>query len=176
MEQIELIRAKPEDAALVHALQLEAFWPLYQLYHDDETSPAKESIERILEKITDPNGEFYIIHLDKRPIGGIRIRHYENGRKLENVNWISPLFIIPGFQNRGIAQQVIRMVMDSYPRTVTWKLDTIKQEKKNCHLYERCGFRQTGDEYRIHEGMSLIEYEKKGCIEEEPKDLRGGNQ
>ena len=115
MEQIELIRAKPEDAALVHALQLEAFWQLYQLYHDDETSPAKESIERILEKITDPNGEFYIIHLDKRPIGGIRIRHYENGRKLENVNWISPLFIIPGFQNKGIAQQVIRMVMDSYP-------------------------------------------------------------
>lgn len=43
-------------------------------------------------------------------------------------------------------------------------------------LSGRCGFRQTGDEYRIHEGMSLIEYEKKGCLEEEPKDLRGGNQ
>lgn len=57
LEQIELIRAKPEDAALVHALQLEAFWPLYQIYQDDETSPAKESTERILEKITDPDGD-----------------------------------------------------------------------------------------------------------------------
>ncbi|HIS27476.1 MAG TPA: hypothetical protein IAA57_11410 [Candidatus Pullilachnospira intestinigallinarum] len=57
MEQIELIRAKPEDAALVHALQLEAFWPLYQIYQDDETSPAKESTERILKKITDPDSD-----------------------------------------------------------------------------------------------------------------------
>ena len=66
MEQIELIRAKPEDAALVHALQLEAFWPLYQIYQDDETSPAKESTERILEKITDPDGDGQLRHRSRQ--------------------------------------------------------------------------------------------------------------
>lgn len=50
-DAIELKLSAPEDAKLLHKLQVEAFLPLYEKYHDDDMSPAKESLERIREKI-----------------------------------------------------------------------------------------------------------------------------
>ena len=47
-----------------------------------------------------------------------------------------------------------------YPDAVTWRLDTIKQEKGNCHLYEKCGFIRTGGERIVNENMTLVDYEK----------------
>lgn len=164
-EQVKLVPAKEEDAELLYRLQREAFLPLYEKYRDDETSPAKETREQILAKIRDCHGTFYKICLGRYPIGGIRVRCHDNGVVYQNIRWIAPLFIIPDFQNRGIAQQVIQKVMGNDSETVIWKLDTIKQEEKNCHLYEKCGFRRVGEEHIIHAGMSLIEYEKRGFLE-----------
>ncbi len=42
---IELKLATEEEAESLHRLQVEAFMPLYEKYRDDDTSPAKESIE-----------------------------------------------------------------------------------------------------------------------------------
>ena len=42
-----------------------------------------------------------------------------------------------------------------------WKLDTILQEPGNCHLYEKCGFVQVGEEHIINDKMTLIDYEKR---------------
>jgi hypothetical protein len=39
-----------------------------------------------------------------------------------------------------------------------WELDTIKQEGKLCHLYEKMGYKQTGREETIKEGMTLVFY------------------
>ena len=51
-------------------------------------------------------------------------------------------------------------MFDLYEDTITWRLDTIKQEKGNCHLYEKCGFVRVGGEHIVNEFMTLIEYEK----------------
>lgn len=160
---IELKLATPEDAQLLHKLQVEAFLPLYEKYHDDDMSPAKESLERIREKIEENHSEFYLICFEKQAVGGIRIRHHHKGEKAEHVSWISPLFIIPAFQGKGIAQRVIQKVFSLYPETLTWKLETIKQETGNCHLYEKCGFVRSGTEEVINEQMTLVEYEKN-CV------------
>ena len=162
-EAIELKLAAIEDAKLLHELQIEAFLPLYEKYHDDDMSPAKESLERIREKIEENHSEFYLIYLKKQAVGGIRIRHHYKGEKAEHVSWISPLFIIPAFQGKSIAQRVIHQVFSLYPETLTWKLDTIKQETGNCHLYEKCGFVRSGTEEVINEQMTLVEYEKN-CV------------
>lgn len=162
-DAIELKLATPEDAKLLHKLQVEAFLPLYEKYHDDDMSPAKELLEKVRGKIEEPDSEFYIIQFEGNDIGGIRVRHYQNGAKVENVNWISPIFVIPEFQNRGIAQRAIQKVFELYPETLTWKLDTIKQEVGNCHLYEKCGFVRSGTEEVINEQMTLVEYEKN-CV------------
>ena len=47
-----------------------------------------------------------------------------------------------------------------HPEVKTWKLDTIKQEPRNCHLYEKCGFVRTGQEEVVNERLTLVFYEK----------------
>lgn len=159
--EIELIRAGNQDLKLLHRLQKEAFMPLYEKYHDDDTSPAMETEERLLKKIEDPNAIFYIIYCEKQPVGGIRISCHRGKTAItEDVRWISPLFIIPQYQNMGIAQCVLKRIFTLYPDTVSLKLATIKQEKRNCHLYEKCGFVRVGEDKIINDKMTLVFYEK----------------
>lgn len=161
MDTIRLVLATEKDAELLHRLQVEAFMPLYEKYHDDETSPAKESLDTVRWKITDRvKSDFYIIEFENEPVGGIRVRNHNGGNITEGVRWISPIYVIPAFQGRGIAQKVIDKVFDMYPDTPTWRLDTIKQEPGNCHLYEKCGFVRYGDEDVVNEKMTLVKYEK----------------
>ena len=35
---------------------------------------------------------------------------------------------------------MIEQLFGIYPNTIEWRLDTIKQETGNCHLYEKYGF------------------------------------
>ena len=156
-ESMKMVKATGKDVELLHRLQVKAFMPLYEKYHDD-ASPAKESRERLLKKIEDANSDFYIVYKEKEPIGGIRVKYGETAN--ENVKRIAPIFIIPEYQNRGIAQQVLHRIFKLYPDTITWKLDTIKQEKGNCHLYEKCGFKKTGADKIVNDKMTLIDYER----------------
>lgn len=157
---IELVRADVEDAELLHKLQIEAFMPLYERYHDDTTSPAKETLEKIAEKIVEPYSEFYIIRFEGVNVGGIRIRHHEGKTVLKNASWISPVFVIPAFQNKGIAGKVLQIVFGLYPKMTTWRLAAIKQETGSCCLYEKCGFVKSGVEHVINAQMTLVDYEK----------------
>jgi hypothetical protein len=40
------------------------------------------------------------------------------------------------------------------------KLDTILQEKDNCYLYEKLGYRQTSKTEIINDKMTIVFYEK----------------
>ncbi len=160
-DSIKLKLAEEKDAECMHGLQVEAFMPLYEKYKDDDTSPAKESLERITCKIVEVNSDFYFIMFNGEKVGGVRVRWHHGGKVYENVNWISPIFIIPKFQNRGIAGKVIEKLFDSYPDTKEWKLETIKQEKGNCHLYEKYGFVRVGEDIAVNDRMILVEYVKK---------------
>lgn len=100
---IELKLITREDAECLHKLQIEAFMPLYEKYQDDATSPAKESFEKIEKKITEDNSNFYFIMFNGEKVGAVRVRCHNRGMVYENVNWIAPIFIIPRFQNKGIA-------------------------------------------------------------------------
>ncbi len=75
--------------------------------------------------------------------------------------YISPIFILPTYQNKGIAYTVIQLLFEKYKQAVAWRLDTILQEKGNCHLYEKCGFVRVGEEKKVNEKMTLIDYEKE---------------
>lgn len=161
---IELELITKDDAECLRKLQVKAFMPLYEKYQDDSTSPAKESLEKITQKIVEDNSDFYFILFNGEKVGAVRVKWYNGENVYENVNWISPIFVIPKFQNKGIASNVIERLFDIYPNTIEWWLSTIKQEEKNCHLYEKCGFVRTGDEKVINENMTLINY-VKNCIE-----------
>lgn len=177
-EEVELILATVDDAELIHNMKYRAFLPLYEKYHDDETTPVNEKIDKVIYQLTHSNSEYYLIRSGEEKVGAIRVarnikqnrdsgncdnnRNHEQGEPeyVQDVLFISPLFILPEYQNRGIGQTAIRKVFDLYPNAVTWRLDTIKQEKGNCHLYEKCGFVRTGGEHIVNENMTLVDYEK----------------
>lgn len=160
---IKLKLVTEDEAECLHRLQVEAFMPLYEKYQDDDTSPAKESLKRVTEKIIEENSDFYFIVFHGEKVGGVRVRWHQGKKVNENVNWISPIFIITEFQNKGIASTVIEQLFGIYPNTIEWRLDTIKQETGNCHLYEKYGFVRVGEDIVVNEKMTLVGY-VKNCI------------
>ena len=97
------------------------------------------------------------VGIGQKKVGAIRIiDKKENGKN----KGISPIFILPQFQGKGIAQKAIRLCEEMHGNE-NWELDTILQESKNCHLYEKMGYRQTGKTKVINERLTLTFYEKK---------------
>lgn len=72
----------------------------------------------------------------------------------------NPLFILPEYQGRGIAQQAISSA-EALHGAHFWELDTIAQEAGNCHLYEKMGYRATGESAPVNDRMTLVRYEKE---------------
>ena len=169
MKKVTLKLANENDAALIHQMQCEAFSPLYEKYHDDETSPAKESLERVTKRVMDSISEYYLIQVENTNVGAIRAARRKvklDDKKIiiPDVQYISPLFILPQYQNKGIAQEALKELFALYPDTITWKLDTIKEEVGNCYLYEKCGFYRIGEEHPVNENMILVDYEKTNVV------------
>lgn len=77
---IELKLVTEEDAECLYRLQVEAFMPLHEKYQDDETSPAKESLEKVTGKIVEEHSDFYFIEFHGEKVGGVRVRWHQ-GKK-----------------------------------------------------------------------------------------------
>ena len=159
---LKLDPVRENEVELLHGMQVKSFMPLYEKYHD-EGSPAIEPIERIKARIGQPDRKYFFLVLHGARVGAINIgRVYpKDASPDENVYRISPLFVDPDYQNRGIASAAIRKAFNMYPQADRWILDTIKQEPGNCHLYEKCGFVRTGKEKVINDRMTIIDYELK---------------
>ena len=81
----------------------------------------------------------------------------ENEKKQAYIMYRKGLFL----RYRGIAQQVIKIAENLFSANKRWCLDTIKQEKNNCHLYEKLGYTPCGVERKINKRMTIIKYEKR---------------
>ncbi len=56
--------------------------------------------------------------------------------------------------------EIHQMQVTLYLAAARWALDTIKQEPKLRYLYEKMGYRPTGEERRLKDGMDLVYYAK----------------
>lgn len=150
---IELKRVTLDDIDKIIEMQKKSFKPLMDRYHDDEINPYNESIEKIKYKIE--NYFYYFIIIDGIKVGAIAINDKKDGTKKK----IAPLYILPEYQNKGYAQVAINEVEKIHGKD-NWKLDTILEEKGNCHLYEKFGYKQTGKVERISDIQNIVFYEK----------------
>lgn len=157
MNNIRLVKADVQNAELIHSLQKDAFMPIYERYHDDGISPALETVSTVAEKIS--CSDFLIIYLDDTPVGGVRVRRFENDGEIARN--ISPLFVIPEYWDKGIGSEVMKMLFDTYDDADKWTLATIEEDARNCHFYEKHGFVRTGKKSVINELMTIIGYEKR---------------
>ena len=156
MNRVKLEEVREDEIPQLYEMQIASFMPLYEKYHD-EGSPAIESIDRVRGRAARPNRKYYFIVMDGARVGAINVGH--NDPEEKKVSFISPLFILPKYQNRGIGYIASQKVFAMYPEVTIWKLDTILQEPANCHLYEKCGFVRVGEEKPVNDKMTLIDYE-----------------
>ncbi len=153
--EIRLIKAGEDDCETIHRMQRAAFEALLAKYQDYETSPAAETLAQVRERFASPQIDHYFIALQCERIGCIRI-----SRLADDICRLSNLFIMPDYRGKGYAQEAMRQVELLYPHAARWRLDTIKQEAKLCYLYEKMGYRQTGTQTNVKDGMDLIDYVK----------------
>lgn len=154
---IKIDPIKPQEIEILHEMQIRSFMPLYEKYHD-EGSPAIEPIEKLKAREEMDNRKYYFITYQGARVGAVNIGH-RTGE--DDIFWISPIFVDPKYQGKGIAQAAIHKIFKMFPEAKEWRLDTILQEPGNCHLYEKCGFKRTGEEKVINDAMTLIDYVKK---------------
>lgn len=158
MNRVKLEEAREDELEQLYDMQVKSFRPLYEKYKD-EGSPAVESIDKVKYRASQENRKYYFIVKDGARVGAINIGN-RSGMENEECLYISPIFILPEYQNQGIGYIAIQKAFELYQDKV-WRLDTILQEPANCHLYEKCGFVRTGEEHVVNEKMTLIDYEKR---------------
>lgn len=154
--KVRLVRADVSHAAEIHAMQIEAFRELLEKYRDYDTSPGSESVEKVAARLRQDFTYYYFVCMGQQKVGAVRVvepKEYGKNKR------ISPIFILPAFQGRGIAQEAIRLCEEAHG-SENWELDTILQEPKNCHLYEKMGYRRTGRTEVINERLTLVFYAK----------------
>lgn len=152
---MELILAKAHDAPEILAMQRQAFLPLLEKYHDDAISPACETLERVLGRVTEKNSYYYIMKEGGESVGAVRVYVPEGGHKKR----ISPIFVVPQHQGKGYAQKAILMC-EQIHGDARWQLVTILEEARNCYLYEKMGYRQTGEKKQVSPVQTLVVYQK----------------
>ena len=152
---IRLRKATEDDLHKVLYIQVKSFAQLLLKYEDFQSSPAAEGMEDIRQRFRQPFTDYYLIMLDDLEIGMLRVCDFGEHCRL------SPLCILPEYQGRGYAQQAMKEMEVLYPMAQLWQLDTIAQEKKLCHLYEKMGYRRIEKTEQIKEGMELVYYEKQ---------------
>ena len=151
---VELRQAGEADAHLLWKMQIRSFEPILQRYHNDTTSPARETEEMLRVRLRQSFADFYVIRADGEDVGGVRVVRRDGGRCR-----IAPLFVLPQYQRQGIAQSAMRLLEEMYP-DVQWELNTILEEAGHCRLYEKLGFVRTGEYEKINERMTLVYYRK----------------
>jgi RimJ/RimL family protein N-acetyltransferase len=151
-----LKKAVFSDCEQIRKMQASAFSELLEKYRDYETNPASESLEKIQYKFNQSFTDYYFIMLEKTKIGVVRVV-----RLSDTTFRISPMLILPEYQNNGFAQQALSAVEKLYPSADEWQIDTIKEESKLCYLYEKCGYIPTGKEEILKDGMTIAYYCKR---------------
>ena len=152
---IKLIRATIEDSKELWQMQLESFQSLLDKNQDYDTNPASEPIDKIIYRLKQEETYYYFICMNDVKVGAIRIIDF----KSDGNKRISPIFILPQYQNKGIAQ-IAMQLCEQLHGSENWELDTILQEEGNCYLYEKMGYHRTGKTVAINDKLTLVFYEK----------------
>ena len=156
MKQLYLVRVGCEKAELIWKMQLEAFSELYEKYQDTDTNPAAEPVEKVLARLQQPFTYYYLIQYGSETFGAIRI---VDKKEFGECKRISPIFILPSYQNRGVAQKAI-LEAERIHGSENWALETILEEPGLCRLYEKLGYRKTGKTEKINDRLTLLYYQK----------------
>lgn len=149
--KIQLVRIKQNELKSAWHMQQQGFLDIFFKYFDF-INPVFNPYRKFTAYYQ--QNDMYWIIADGQRAGQIWI-----GVK-EDCALLARIFVLKKYRNNGIAQRAIQFAEMLYPNCRHWRLDTIKQEKRNCHLYEKLGYIPSGVEKKINKRMTIIDYEK----------------
>lgn len=150
--RIRFEKARVEDANKLVEIQDHSFYGDLVKYgecpaYGEGIDKMEEYIEtRIVYKILDGN----------KIIGDIIIRKQTNDEY-----YLRVLSIIPEYQNKGIGGRALNFIFNEYPSVMRWSLVTPQDNIRNCHFYEKHGFKKYSEEIKS-ERLTLNKYEREG--------------
>ena len=153
---MEIVKIDDSYVTDVKNILREAYLPLLEKYHDEKENPANKTAEDILFDLNRKNSDAYLLMLDEKPIGYVRV-----GQRAKGEFSIADLAILPSYQGNGYAQFFLKQVEKIHPMAEKWSLVTIKEEAKDCHLYEKLGYIQKNILQEVNENMHFVLYVKQ---------------
>lgn len=150
---VELEEIKLNELHKAYKMHKIGFMPTFLKYHD-RINPIFMSFIKFNRYFNSSKLTMFWIINNHSKVGQIWIKQDNDEITLAR------LFVLPKYQNHGIAQNAILIAEQMFPNYDTWWLDTIKQEKNNCHLYEKLGYIKTGEK-EINKRMTIITYKKE---------------
>lgn len=145
-----------EDADTWLKMQVETFTPFLKKYEDYDIDPAAENIEKIVWRMNYPFLHHYFILRDGQIAGGLRVFWWENTNRFR----LGIMFILPAFQNGGIGEAAIKQMEALYPQADSWELETLLQEERDLHFYEKLGYLREGEPRVVNDRLTLVFYKK----------------
>lgn len=158
---MKLVKVKCNEKVKAFLMIKLGYTPTFMRYRD-KISPVLMTYKNFLKKYR--NAQLYWIEENNRKIGEICFV-----LKDDTIH-ISDFFILNNHQNKGFGQNALELAEDMLCDFRQWHLFTIKQEKRNIHLYEKFGYTATDYERKINKRMTIVEYEKEICKNEHEKN------
>lgn len=137
-------------------MQVVSFSSLLEKYQDYDLNPAAEKLSVVQNRMLNTLSIYYFIVMDKKRVGALRVVNLEEQGRCR----VSPIFVLPEFRCRGVAQRAFKELELLHPPKNGWVLQTIAEESGNCHLYIKLGYLRTGKPREIKANMNLVTYEK----------------
>lgn len=151
---IELVEIKKSELLKAYRFHFKGFIHTFIKYRD-KTNPIFMPFGKFKKYYNNPELVMFWIINNEVKVGQLWIVS-----NLKTVK-VARLFVLKKYQNNGIAQAAIKLTEKIYSDRQHWCLDTIKEEKNNCHLYEKLGYRATCEEHIVNKRMTIINYEKE---------------
>lgn len=150
--EIKIQRTNINEAEVLLDIQREAFKEDLEKYQDYDTSPATESIEKLIRKIN--NSFHYTVFLDNTIIGGIEVRKLS-----ETQFYLNRIYLSPTYHNQGIGTKLMKFVENEFSQALEWTLSTPYMNYRNHYFYENFGYKKIS-EHTITEKLILFDYIK----------------
>lgn len=152
---MKIVKADESYVIEIQKIIREAYLPLLLKYHDEKENPANKTVDDILYDLRRKNSDAYLLTLNEDPIGYVRV-----GQRAEGEYSIADLAILPFHQGKGYAQYFLKEIEKMYDTAKKWSLVTIKEEAKDCYLYEKLGYTQRNILKEVNENMHFVLFVK----------------
>jgi ribosomal protein S18 acetylase RimI-like enzyme len=151
MNNLDIKRARVEDAKAILNLQKLAYLSEAEIYNNKSIPPLTQTLEEIRAEFD--NQIFLKALIDERIVGSVR------AYQTEGTCHIGRLVVHPKFQNRGIGSRLMNEIEGAFEKAKRLELFTGDNSERNLYLYHKLGYREFRRK-NFQENFVLVFFEK----------------